>query len=266
MTYIDAVQPTANVYNGFLVHSQFGIGAPLSQPPQPTSSAPAPTTIRSDLHVPVLEFETETDVSNSNLTDRTFYGNPKLFRLWEVAGSSHYDYYGLNIGPSDVGNGRGAVENLAAMQHQRPSSFGCTLPVNSGGTHWVLDAAVHWLNRWVAKGKSPPQAPLLATSHASPVTFLPDPHGNAVGGARSPQVDAPIATLSGQSGGGPSFCFLFGTTMPFSASQLSGLYPNHTQFVSAWSRAIHRDVESGFLLPADADELRHSAVVSQVAR
>ena len=177
MTYIDAVQPVTNAYDGFLVHSQFGTGAPLSQAPQATYAAPTPTTIRSDLRAPVLEFETETDVANSNLTDRLFYGSPKLFRLWEVAGSSHYDYYGLNIGPTDTGNGRGAVKNLAAMQHQGPSSFGCTMPVNSGGTHWVLDAAVHWLNRWVAGGPPPPAAPLLGTSGSSPVTFVRDAYG-----------------------------------------------------------------------------------------
>jgi hypothetical protein len=266
MTYIDAVQPLANVYNGFLVHSQFGTGAPVSQAPQAPYSAPTPTTIRSDLHVPVLEFETETDVANSNLTDRLSYGNPKLFRLWEVAGSSHYDYYGLNIGPTDTGNGRGAVKNLLAMQHQGPSSFGCTMPVNSGGTHWVLDAAVHWLNRWVAGGHPPPTATLLATSGNSPVAFVRDANGLTIGGARSPQVDAPIAAVTGQSGGGPSFCFLFGTTVPFSAIHLNTLYPGHSQFVSAWARAIHRDISSGFLLPSDGAELLHSAVVSQIGR
>ena len=65
----------------------------------------------------MLEVETETDVYNSNLTDRSHDGNPKWFRLWEVAGSSHYDYYGLAIGPDDTGNGQGAIKNLAAMQH-----------------------------------------------------------------------------------------------------------------------------------------------------
>jgi len=266
MTYIDAVQPVANVYSGFLVHSQFGTGAPLSQAPQAVYSAPTPTTIRSDLRVPVLEFETETDVANSNLTDRLFYGNPKLFRLWEVAGSSHYDYYGLTIGPTDTGNGRGAVKNLAAMQHQGPSSFGCTMPVNSGGTHWVLDSAVHWLNRWVAGGPPPPTAPPLETSGSSPVTFVRDAYGNALGGARSPQVDAPIAALTGLSGGGPSFCFLFGTTVPFSAMQLNNIYPSHSQFVSAWARAIRRDISSGFLLPSDGVELLRSAVLSPIGR
>ena len=266
MTYIDGVQPMASVYNGFLVHSQFGTGSPLSQPPQTASSAPSPTTIRSDLRVPVFEFETETDVASSRLTDRLFYGNPRRFRLWEVAGSSHYDYYGLNIGPTDIGNGRGAVMNLAAMQHQGPSTFGCTTSVNSGGTHWVLDAAVHWLNRWVATGALPPQAPLLATTRVSPVVFERDANENAVGGARSPQVDAPIAAVTGQASGGPGFCFLFGTTVPFSATQLSGLYMSHGQFVSAWARAIQRDRLDGFLLPADAVELLHSAALSQIGR
>jgi hypothetical protein len=266
MTYIDGVQPIAHVYNGLLVHSQFGTGARLSQAPQTSYSTPAPTTIRSDLLVPVFEFETETDVSTSHLTDRLFYGNPKRFRLWEVAGSSHFDYYGLNIGPSDIGKGHGAVENLAAMQHQGTNSFGCTMPVNAGGTHWVLDAAVYWLNRWVVNGTPPPKAPLLATTHVSPVVFERDANGNAIGGARSPQVDAPIAALSGQSSGGPSFCFLFGTTAPFAASHLASLYKNHGQFVSAWARAIHRNRVGGFLLPADAVGLLHSAAVSQIAR
>ena len=42
MTYIDAVQPIAHVYNGFLVHSQFGTGAALSQAPQTDRRGPHP--------------------------------------------------------------------------------------------------------------------------------------------------------------------------------------------------------------------------------
>ena len=71
----------------------------------------------------MLEFETETDVYNSNLTDRLHYGNPKWFRLWEVAGSSHYDYYGLAIGPNDTGNGQGAVEKSGC--HAEPDADSC---------------------------------------------------------------------------------------------------------------------------------------------
>ncbi len=265
MTYIDAVQPIGHVYNGFLVHSQFGTGAPLSQAPQTSYLAPTPTTIRSDLGVPVFEFETQTDVYNSNLTDRLFYGNPRDFRIWEVAGSSHFDYYGLQVGPTDIGNGQGAVANLAAMQNPpRVTSAGtCLQPINTGGTHWVLNAAVYWLNRWVVTGRPPPRAPYLQTTQTSPVVFKLDANGNALGGVRSPQVDAPIAALSGV-GNTPAFCSLFGTTVPFSASQLASLYPTHWQFVSKWGVATLKDLKAGYLVPADAVELINSAAVSQI--
>lgn len=267
MTYIDAVQPIAHAYNGFLVHSQFGTGAPLSQAPQTSVSAPTPTTIRSDLGVPVLEFETETDVFNSNLTDRTFFGNPRNFRLWEVAGSSHFDDYGLNIGPNDIGNGQGAVENLAAMQNPptspNPALPNCNEPINTGGTHWVLDSAVHWLNLWVDFGIAPPQPPYLATTQSSPVVFQDDTNGNTIGGVRSPQVDAPIATLGGI-GNSPAFCTLFGTTVPFTSSQLTSLYPNHFAFVLKWDLSTIEDLFSGYLVPVDAVQLMNSAATSQI--
>jgi len=268
MTYIDAVQPRSPVYQGFLVHSQFGTGAPLSQAPQASAAAPTPTTIRADIGVPVFEFETETDVANSNLTDRLHVGDPKWFRLWEIAGSSHYDYYGLAIGPDDTANGAGAVENLAAMQHPTRTPVGgfhCSVPINTGGTHWALDAAVSALNRWVVDGTPPPRAPFLATTHVSRVVFALDAHGNAIGGVRTPQVDAPIAALGSQGNSG-GFCFLFGSTVPYGTAELAGLYPDHGRFVSAWAGAVQRDRAHGFLLPADGAELLHAAIVSQVAR
>jgi hypothetical protein len=266
MTYIDAVQPIARVYNGFLVHSQFGTGAPLSQAPQTSYPTPTPTTIRSDLGVPVLEFETQTDVAASNLTDRLFYGNPRNFRLWEVAGSSHFDFYGLQVGPTDTGNGQGAIANLAAMQNPPTvtSAGTCNLPINTGGTHWALDAAVYSLNRWVVTGRPPPTAPYLQTTQASPVVFKLDANGNVLGGVRTPQVDAPIAALGGTGNTPVPNCVLFGTTVPFSASQLASLYPTHYQFVSTWGLATLKDLKTGYLVPADAVELINSAAISQI--
>ena len=151
-------------------------GADLSQAPQASVPAPATAMIRTDLDVPVFVFETETDVINSNLADRQ--PDTAKFRLWEVAGTSHYDDYGLAIGPGDTGNGKGAVQNLAAMQHPPRTitmtvpikiSFTCNLAINTGGAHWVLDAAVYWLNQWVVNGTLPPHGPLMKTTGVSPV-------------------------------------------------------------------------------------------------
>jgi hypothetical protein len=93
-------------------------------------------------------------------------------------------------------------------------------------------------------------------------------NGNVLGGVRSPQVDAPIATLSGvgNSGGLGGFCRVFGRTIPFSQNQLANLYKNHGQFVSQWVQAAQSDVKAGYLLPADAVELKTSAATSQIGK
>ena len=139
--------------------------------------------------------------------------------------------------------------------NQPNPSFTCSSPINTGPAHYVLDAAFYRLNRWVAKGVAPPVAPRLETTGMSPVVFATDANGNVLGGIRTPAVDAPVATLSGARTGGSSFCFLFGTTVPFTPSQLAALYPNHGTFVAAWTRATKSAREAGFLVDADAKEL-----------
>ena len=252
VTYVDAVHPLAHVYDGFLVHSRFSSGAALSQAPQVSVPAPATAMMRNDLDVPVFVFETESDVLNSRAADRQ--PDTGKFRLWEVAGTSHYDHYGLVIGPADTGNGQGAVLNLAAMQHPPstipgPVTFSCAQPINTGGAHWVLDAAIAGLNRWVVNGTPPPHGHLLQTTGVSPVVFARDANGNVRGGVRSPHVDAPLAALGGVGNGGTGpvgiFCGLFGTTVPFSASTLAGLYKSHSQFVARWTTRRARPSRTG---------------------
>ncbi len=268
-TYIDAVAPLVNVYDGYLVHSRIGTPAPLSQSPQPVLNVPIDVRFRSDLSTPVFEFETETDVAGTTLFDRQ--PDTNTFRLWEVAGASHFDDYGLFIGPTDTGNGEGAVANLAAEQHPPSTIPGlgtCAEPINTGGTHWVLDAAIWWLNQWVVNGFAPPIPALLqvTTAPGQPVVFATDANGNVLGGVRSPQVDAPVATLSGvgNSGGIDNFCALFGRTIPFSPSQLVARYPTHAAFVAQWDLATIKDVFGGYLLLPDAIELAHAAAISDI--
>jgi hypothetical protein len=268
-TYIDAVAPLVNVYSGYLVHSRIGSPAPLSQAPQAPITVPNSVNFRTDLNVPVFEFETETDVSGTTLYDRQ--PNTSQFRLWEVTGASHFDYYGLFVGPGDDGDGQGAVANLAGMENPPSSIPGlgtCAAPINTAGTHWVLDAAIWWLNQWVVNGTAPPTPPLMdvTSTPGEPVTFVTDPFGNVVGGVRSPQVDVPIATLSGvgNSGGLAGFCALFGRTLPFSSRELSFIYPTHAQFVFDWDLSTLKDVLGGYMLVPDAIELDNAALTSNI--
>ena len=155
------------------------------------------------------------------------------------------------------------------MQHptNQPSEmFSCGAPINTGPAHHVLDAAFHHLNRWVSKGIAPPSAPRLQTTTEVPFALAADEHGNTLGGIRTPAVDAPIATLTGNPPGGSSFCFLFGTTVAFTPEQVAALYPDHRAFVAAWTRATNSARRAGFLVDTDAKELLRAAKQSDVAR
>ncbi len=271
VTYIDAVQPLAHVYDGFLVHSRGAAGAPLSQSPLASVVPPSPTLIRTDLGVPVFTFQTEFDVSGAFTARQP---DTNKFRQWEAAGTSHFDTYGLLIGPSDTGNGQGAVANLAAMQNPTnvPSPGGlCAKPINTGGAHWLLDSTIYWLNRWVTKGTPPPIGRPLQIASTSPFAYAKDANGNTLGGVRTPQVDVPIAVLSGTENSAANsniistFCFLFGSTTPYSPAQIKAMYHNHFEFVLRYAFATLKDFAHGYLLLPDAFELVNAAARSQIA-
>jgi hypothetical protein len=262
VTYINAIHPVAGMYDGFLVHSRGTGSAALSQDPQPVIRAPRPVWIRPDLDVPVLTFQAETDVT---LLGSFFDRQPDTdrIRLWEAAGTAHADTYTLLVGMTDQGDSPGVAE-LIVTASPLPGIIECSDPINSGPHHWVLKAAFHALERWVRLGQPPPPAPLIdVTADPNPV-IQRDEHGNALGGIRTPQVDVPIATLSGEGQGGGGFCFLFGTTVPFDAATLAELYPSHRAFVKAFEAATRRAVREGWVRQRDARLMREWARGSDI--
>jgi hypothetical protein len=267
-TYINAVHPVARAYDGFLVHSRFAGGAPLSQAPQADVPTPQVARFRTDLDVPLLVVQAETDVLALGSFAARQPDSPR-FRLWEMAGTAHADHYIANIGAGDTGNGAAGVAAFDAMLDPPigTPSFTCAVPINTGPMHYVMDTAQYALNRWVTAGIAPATAARLdvATSGPAPV-FVLDEHGNVRGGVRTPAVDVPVATLSGLGQSGASFCFLFGTTVPFGAEKLATLYPSHAQFVARWAAATVASAVAGFIRSADAAELIAAAARSDVGR
>jgi hypothetical protein len=274
VTYLNAVHPVAGVFDGFLVHSRGAGGAALAQDPLPAIPVPSPLAIRSDLDAPVFVYQAEGDVANANLGTRQ--PDTRRFRLWEGAGTAHYDTYGLTITGTDLGDGQAEVAALEAMQNPtrepRPGIIGCAAPINTGPMHYHLNAAIAHLDRWVGEGTPPPKFPVLEATASSPVVFAVDDAGNARGGVRSPHVDAPIATLGGSNNTGDGvsgfgrFCFLFGTTVPFTDEQLTERYPTRRAFVAAWNRAVDESLEAGALLAADGRALKRAAAGSDIGR
>jgi hypothetical protein len=259
VTYIDAIHPLVHVYDGFMVHSRSAGGARLTQAPLPDVPVPSPVAIRNDLAQPVMVVEAEGDVINSNLGARQ--PDTATFREWEMAGTSHADSYTISVGFTDIGTGSGAVDMFAFMR--APQDVGCTNKLNAGPHHWLLQSAYDALEQWVRDGTPPPVAPPLQVASTSPVVLVRDAQGNAVGGVRSPQVDAPVATLTGINSGS-GFCILFGNTVPLTTTQLHTLYPSHSSFVAKWTAAVSSAVDHGYILPEDAAELVAAAAGSTV--
>ncbi len=258
VTYINAIQPVENVYDGFFVHSRGRSGSALRQAPFPTVSLPSPTPIRDDLTVPVMVVQAEGDVINSNLAIRQ--DDSQFYRAWEMAGTSHVDAYTLT-GGGDPGDGSRAHTMFGYMRVPY-NLFGCTNGFNAGPQTYIVQAALRGLDTWVRTEVAPPIAARLTDNSSSPVEFARDVNGNALGGVRSPHVDVPVATLDSVNSappGGFVFCRLFGRTIPFTPTRIVELYPTKFDFTQMWSDAIDTSVANGFMLHASGEDLKAAA-------
>jgi hypothetical protein len=264
-SYANALATRTKLFDGFLIHSRDG-GAALFDGSSANAHIEGAVRIRTDLGIPVLVLTTESDLLQLKYV-HALQPDSKYFRDWQIAGTSHYDTYSLSFGPKDDGTidaDAGFFDTMiTTVSSPYPGIVDCAKPINAGAQTYVNRAAVAALNRWVMSGHAPPRAPRLQLDATTEALVL-DAHGNARGGIRTPHVEAPIAALSGLGQSGTNFCFLFGTTAPFDAAQLATLYPSHAAFVKAWNAATDKAVKAGFILPADAEDIKAAAAQSTV--
>ncbi len=270
VTYINAVDPLAQVFDGFFVHGRPGRGVSVDGVFQPSRDIEAVTeaissggeSIRADVRVPVLVLQSETDVvllgggrADQPDTDRV--------RVWEMAGAAHADSYIAGAGRHD--DGKISTEEFATLL--RPTTnllIGKTdRPINSGPQqHYIGQAALAHLVRWVSDGTAPPLAPRLEL-HPEQPGFLLDEDGIACGGIRTPWVDVPAAVLSGLGQSGEVFAMLFGRTEPFDEEALSKRYPGgESEYLERFEKALDGTEAAGFLLAEDRAEILAVAAAS----
>jgi len=269
-TYVNAVDPLAKVYDGFLIHSRFGPPSRLDGASMMGSGAslPEPTRLRTDLRVPVITVITETDLIGGGL--RGFYGarQPDFehLRVWEIPGTSHADIYTFMAGFMDSGST--PLDKLAAAWQPTDKILGMQLakPVNSAPQHhYVLEAALSSLDRWVKTGHAPSSAaPMkLTTSADKPPTLVLDTNGETEGGVRTPWVDVPIAKLSGIGNSGGPLAGLAGVTEPFDTATLDRLYPGgKSEYLKKFQASLDSAIKEGFILPADRKEILDLAAIA----
>ena len=268
-TYVDAIEPIANAFDGFLIHSRFGSGAPLQGNYMPNANATAvkPTRIdglqiRVDMKKPVLVFITETDLMFPGGYLSARQPDNDHLRVWEVAGTAHGDLYVLGV--SAVDSGAAPIETLAKAFAPTNHVMGMTLPqaVNSAPQHhYVMQAALAALNRWMVSKEAPPHGQRLDVNVSSAPQLVLDGNGNAAGGIRSPWVDVPTSRLSGvEAGSGPTprgVADLLGATEPFQAEVLAKLYPGgKPEYLDKFNASLKSAIGAGFILPADEAEIK----------
>jgi hypothetical protein len=245
-TYVNAVHPVADVYDGFLVHSRGNNGAPVSDAPGDDAIPPV-AHIRTDLRDPVLQFETETDQFLLQFAQARQPDTRRL-RTWEVAGTAHADRSTV-----DYGIESGRVWDPAA----KIDFSGTCGRLNEGPQGAVLRQALADLRRWVVDGTAPPRSPRIELTATAVVR---DARGNAKGGIRTPPLDAPIATLTGEPPAASSvFCSLFGQTTSFDKATLTRLYPDHATYVTKVKAAVDNAVAAGFVSKRDGSAFAAAA-------
>jgi hypothetical protein len=264
VTYINAIDPEAQVYDGYFVHGRGASGVSLggawassrSQVDEEVASVlrAVPERIRDDARVPVLVLQSETDVIvlGGGAPAQPDGGH---LRLWEMAGTSHVDTYVLFASARD--DGRLAPAAFAELMKPTNSVMFATteFPINAGPQqHYIGQAALDALVAWAAGGPVPSQAPRLeldADQH-----LVPGDHSIARGGIRTPWVDVPTATLSGLGQSGEGFAVLAGRTDPFDQQTLERLYPGgRTDYLDRFAASLDATIAAGFLRPDDRAEI-----------
>jgi hypothetical protein len=245
-SYVNTVQNTTGLIDGFLIH---GGG-------QKTFSVP--------LSVPVLNLLSDREAKNDQPT-----ADPN-YRLWEVAGTAHSDFW---IGyQSEAGQGPRTLAdrppaskadmdailqtagNYGEQVHPLDAvciAAGATMPM-----HYATSTAMHDLSEWVRTGTAPANGPRFEFNADG--TLAVDQYQNTLGGIRLPPIDVRVATYV------TNPCQLGGITVPFTEAQLRLLYPTFADYFSKMQAATAASLAGGWLLPEDAADLQQRACAAKI--
>lgn len=241
-TYVNAIQPLAQVFDGFLIQGRPYLGADLTGALNANQNY---ALIRSGLSVPVLQVQGEFDlVTGQGLLFRQ--SDSATVHTWEVAGASHESVSALLSAPAKDGSG------LAALVPPK-----CALPFNSLHIEWVINAGWTALDRWSRGLGTPPATQPISTLFG---IVTRDLYGNARGGVRLPELNVPRATYSIVNTSSSllnltdaPFCLLAGSTVSLSGLQQLLLYPSASKYKSLYQQAAQAAVAAGILLQDDAN-------------
>lgn len=201
--------------------------------------------VRADV-APVLWLNTEDEASSEQRPDAG------TFRLWEVAGASHVNYWLRQYAAaSDARDFHGHEPDWdpteAGQYGEQPDAiYGECGYYNYFPVRYAYAAALDHLHAWVTADRTPPTPPRIETVNGEVQT---DAFGNARGGLRLPPIDVPVAHYDTTCGR------LTGQTFRLDAATLAELYPTHEAYVTQMATATEDAVAAGYLLEPEAADL-----------
>lgn len=255
-TYVNTIHPLHQVYDGFLLGAR-GTGATTLGFTTPTDPLTVLTqTTLNGGGTPVVNLQTETD-SKSAVVRRPDADTPTdRFRLYEVPGSAHNDEWS-SIQAIDI-IGRDTFIGSGAPFPALPSGCGWTgeQKITSFPVRYVANAAFAGLSSWASGGSAAPSAAQISAPNGATAGGIPrDAAGNALGGIRSPWLDAPNRSYFPLSPPpvppAASFCSLTGLETPFSDAAAGSRYTDYSAFLAEFEDGLDAAVASGFVLPGD---------------
>jgi len=191
------------------------------------------------------------------------------YRLWEVAGAGHSNYF---VGHQSVAGHGPRVMAQAPKQSQtqydatilaagnygervEPELLTCLVAGAAMPIRYVTSSALHQLDRWVKGGPAPANGPRFQFADGAQAK---DQYGNPLGGIRLPPIDVPVARYQSTA------CTLGGITLPFTDLELAGLYGTHAEYYGLLADRTDQAVADGWLLPEDAVDLMQRACAAKI--
>jgi hypothetical protein len=248
--WLPAHPDAVGLLDGALVHGDVGADKPFAHP----------------LSLKVLNLLSDLEAKDDGFDPAQ--ADPS-YRLWEVAGTAHSDYW---IGHQSVaGHGprvltsapKQTEEQYAATllaagnygEQLQPELLTCVVAGATMPMHYAVSSAIHQLQRWVAGGPAPDNSPRFAFEGGA---LAKDADGNTKGGIRLPPIDVPVARYESTA------CQLGGITVPFTDLQLADRYGTHAEYYARMAAATDAAVRGGWILPPDAIDLMTRACAAKV--
>lgn len=259
-TYRNAVQPVSQMFDGFLLDRWFGTCAPFGDDAllQTRLDLADPATLaalddrtrrgehrlRTDLDVPTLLCNTESEAPAWAHVARP---DDEHLRVWEVAGAAHRSVHEVREQQAKLERDLDAPPlDLVAGAH-----------LSDFDARPARDAAIRTLCDWARTGEAPvSQTRLSIDPHTGEVER--DLLGNAIGGVRLPQIEAPLASYRGTNDL-PGPLRLRGSVEPFAEADRTARGPDAVRHVARVERAARAAFRAGVLLPRDRDRLVFAA-------